>query len=100
MSVMNVVEVEEFSRRFPAERWARVRIALRDGRVVLSSPAQARGGPENPLSDADLVEKFRTLAHPVLGPVRAGRIEALVHALSDDERACDALRDELLQPIH
>jgi len=100
MSVMKVVEVDEFSRLFPSERWARVRIALRDGRTIVSSPTQARGGAENPLTHGEIADKFHTLAHPVLGPARAGRIEALVCALADDERACDVLRDELLQPIH
>jgi len=100
LSVTSVVEVADFSRRFPAERWARVRIALRDGRNLLSAPAQARGGPENPLSDGEIADKFHALADPVLGAGRAGRIQSLVHALADDERACDALRDELLQPVH
>jgi 2-methylcitrate dehydratase PrpD len=100
LSVMELVEVEEFSQRFPAERWARVRIALRDGRSLLSAPAQARGGPENPLTDGEIAHKFHVLADPVLGAGRATRIESLVHALADDERACDALREELLQPIH
>ena len=39
----------EFSDRFPAERWARVRITLGDGRALVSHPARARGNPENPL---------------------------------------------------
>ena len=54
--------------RFPAERWARVEIRLHDGRLLRSEPAQARGDPERPLSDAELREKFFSLAEPVLGP--------------------------------
>ena len=100
LSVMKLVEAEEFSQRFPAERWARVRIALRDGRSLVSSPAQARGGPENPLTDSEIAVKFHAFADPVLGADRAKRIESLVHALAGDERACDALREELLQPVH
>ncbi len=43
VGAITAVEDIEFSRRFPAERWARVRIALRDGRALVSRPAQARG---------------------------------------------------------
>jgi 2-methylcitrate dehydratase PrpD len=100
LSVIKVVEAEDFSRRFPAERWARVRIALRDGRSFLSAPAQARGGPENPLTDGEIADKFHAFADPALGRERAMRIESLVNQLPDDARACHALRDELLQPIH
>jgi 2-methylcitrate dehydratase PrpD len=96
LAVTRVVEVDEFSRRFPAERWARVRIALRDGRTFASSPAQARGGPDNPLTDGEIAGKYHALADPVLGSARAARIESLVHRLVDDEHACGALRDELL----
>ena len=100
VSVTKVVEVDEFSRRFPAERWARVRIALRDGRSFVSSPAQARGGPENPLPDGEIADKFHAFADPVLGAQRAAHIASLVHRLAGDPRGCDRLRTELLQPIH
>jgi 2-methylcitrate dehydratase PrpD len=91
------VEDVEFSRRFPAERWARVRIALADGRTVVSQPAQARGGPDNPLSDDELGEKYRSLAEPALGPARAARIERAVDALVTDRRSLPTLLAELLQ---
>jgi 2-methylcitrate dehydratase PrpD len=93
------VEDVEFSRRFPAERWARVRIALADGRQFVSQPMQARGGPENPLTDDELSRKYRELAVPVLGPERAARIEHCVSVLAEDAGALRALLDELLQPV-
>lgn len=37
-----------------------------------------RGSPERPLSEHDVVEKFRRLAVPVIGPERADRIAAQV----------------------
>lgn len=94
-----LTEVDEFSRRFPAERLARVRIGLRDGRALVSASAQASGGPENPLSDEEIRTKYHALADPSLGEARASRIEALVDALPDDD-ACAALRDELLTSPH
>jgi 2-methylcitrate dehydratase PrpD len=95
LDAMSLTEVGEFSRRFPAERWARVRIDLRDGRSLASAPAVARGGPENPLSDEEIRAKYHALADPVLGAPRAARIEALVDALPADD-ACAALREQLL----
>ncbi len=86
----------DFSRIFPAERWARVRITLRDGRTLVSEPARARGNPENPLSDDEIRTKYHDLAGPVLGPQRSARIEALVESLADDRAALPVLVDELL----
>ena len=94
---MRLTEDAEFSRRFPAERWARVRITLKDGRVLASEPAIARGNPENPLSGHELRGKYRTLAEAVLGVARAARIECLVVALDNDPAALRPLIDNLLQ---
>ncbi|MBA2549310.1 MAG: MmgE/PrpD family protein [Burkholderiaceae bacterium] len=88
----------EFSRRFPAERWARVRITLHDGRILVSEPTRARGNPENPLADDELHTKYRELTEPVLGKQRSVRIEALVDSLPGDRAMLSELTDELLSP--
>jgi len=85
VAMTKLEEADEFSRRFPAQRWARVRIGLRDGRVLASSPAQARGGAENPLSDDELAAKYLSLATPVLGEARAPRIAASIDALPGND---------------
>ena len=97
LAAMKVIEDAEFSRRFPAERWARVRITLKDGRILASEPAIARGNPENPLTDNELRGKYRSLAEPVLGVGRAARIERLVDALQVDRAALRPLIDDLMQ---
>jgi 2-methylcitrate dehydratase PrpD len=97
LAAMKVIEDAEFSRRFPAERWARVRITLRDGRMLASEPAIARGNPENPLTDNELRGKYRSLAEPVLGVGQAARIERLVDALHVDPDALRPLIDDLLE---
>ncbi len=99
LTAMTLTEDADFSRRFPAERWARVRITLNDGRTLVSEPARARGNPENPLSELELHDKYRALAEPVLGVARAERIEQMVAALPTDRVALPALVDELLRPI-
>lgn len=94
-----LVDDAEFSGRFPAERWARVRIALDDGRTLVSEPAQVRGVPENPLTEYELRAKYRQLAEPVLGKARAARIEAWVDTLTKDAAALAALVDDLLGAV-
>ena len=96
---MSVHEDPALSRLFPAERWARVRVTLADGRTLVSEPAVARGSAENPLSDAELVGKYRSYAEPVLGKARAARIEHAVHRLGGERADLTDLLDDLLQPI-
>jgi 2-methylcitrate dehydratase PrpD len=92
-----LTENEDYSRLFPAERWARVRIELNDGRTLVSEPARARGNPENPMSDAELRAKYFDLAEPVLGRKRAQRIERLVSELRHGNTLSELL-EELLTP--
>ena len=54
-------EDEIYNARFPAQRWAHAVIKMLDGSEYRSDPAIARGNPENPLSKAELTEKFETL---------------------------------------
>ncbi len=98
LDLMTLAVDADFSHRFPAERWARARITLCDGRVLVSDPARARGNPENPLSDVEVRSKYRDLAEPVLGSRRTAHIEALVEALPGDGAALNALVNELLSP--
>ena len=88
----------DFDRRFPAERWSRAEIGLRDGRVLRSEPSRAQGDPDTPLSDDRLRDKFFALCDPVLGHPRAKRIEGLVSVLHDDARL-EPLLDELLRVV-
>jgi 2-methylcitrate dehydratase PrpD len=56
---------------FPARRAARLSVVLEDGSVIETGAVEARGEPEAPLSDTDLIEKFLDLADPVAGRARA-----------------------------
>jgi len=97
LETMTLTVDPAFARLFPAERWARVRITLGDGRTLVSAPARARGNPENPLSDDDMRAKYRELAEPVLGDARSVRIASLVDALPAERNAFDHLVGELLR---
>jgi len=95
---MTLIDAPEFSAKFPAERWARAVVTLADGRRLTSDPAIARGNPENPLSEAEALEKYRDLAGPVLGPRRASAIEKEVAALGRENRPLQPRLDLLLRP--
>jgi 2-methylcitrate dehydratase PrpD len=99
IATMSLSENLDFSRHFPSERWARVRVTLADRRTLRSEPACARGNPENPLSDAELREKYRELATPVLGRERATAIETAVDAITTEAPALRVLIEALLAPV-
>lgn len=70
---IRLVEAAEFSRRFPAERLARLRIVLKSGQIVESETMTARGDRGRPLADADLLAKFNVSA-ALLGSERSAQL--------------------------
>jgi 2-methylcitrate dehydratase PrpD len=59
--------------------WTRVTVRLRDGRVLGSPPRGASGHPDQPLTDAQLRDKFLQCAAPVIG---AGEAEGVADQLA------------------
>ena len=60
--------------------WTRVTVRLRDGRLLAGKPRGASGHPDQPLTDAQLRDKFLGCAVPVLGQDEAeGVAEQLTH---------------------
>lgn len=57
----------EFSANFPVMRAARVKVSLKNGRVIEQFAPYRKGDPESPLSDVDLNDKFMELAPPIIG---------------------------------
>jgi 2-methylcitrate dehydratase PrpD len=85
-----------FTRRFPAERIARVTIALDDGEELVSGPTAARGDPDSPLEDEEVMLKFRSLACR-LGDDRRLHIERAVADVDLSGSGVDALLDAILR---
>lgn len=69
-----VREEPRHSARFPAGRWSDVTARLRDGRVISSGDVNARGGPEAPLSEADIRAKLGAMTDHVLSKERVAAL--------------------------
>ena len=75
---MIVTESDDYNAAFPARRIAHVTLVLKDGRQLTSPPTEARFDPEHPVGDAEVREKFHTLADPCIGAPKALAIERVV----------------------
>ncbi len=62
------------SKGYPNQRAAQVDIDLKDGSRLSYFQPYRKGDPELPLTDEELNAKFKELADPVLGQVRAERL--------------------------
>jgi 2-methylcitrate dehydratase PrpD len=71
----------ECDRIFPLQFPAVLRVHLRDGSVEEERVMQNRGGPGNPLSDAELERKFTLNATQALSPEAAERLASAIFDL-------------------
>lgn len=69
------------------KRWAEVHMTLTDGRVLKDAPRTPRGDTDQPLSDAEISQKFHLFTDPILGSDRATEIEELCHSFDQLDRA-------------
>ncbi|RVA62084.1 MmgE/PrpD family protein [Mesorhizobium sp. M7A.F.Ca.CA.004.09.1.2] len=98
LSRITVRESERHSVRFPSGRWADVAITTTDGRVLASGDVHARGGPEAPLTLAEIEAKYMEFATPVLGQGRASAIRDAVLSLADQDSRFSDLSVLLYDP--
>jgi len=79
-ALMKKVTVEldpQLDASFPAQRAARVRIQLENGKSEEHLQPTRKGDPDMPLSDQELNDKFLELAGPVLGTKAEKKLEQL-----------------------
>ena len=62
MPKVTVVEDPEIAAAYPGRRMARLRVELKDGMVLDHFQQTRKGDPDDPLTDAELIEKFDELA--------------------------------------
>ena len=92
-------EVPHYTERFPAERQADVTCVMRDGRRLERREVACPGDPSRPMSDDELVAKFRALAEPVMTEATASVVERTISGLAADCDNSSQLRELLLNPI-
>lgn len=81
MRKVTIIEDPQLTAGFPSMRAARVAIVTDDGARHEHFAPYRKGDPEEPLSDADLNDKFDELAGPVLGASRARELREAVWRL-------------------
>lgn len=74
---VRILESTELTAQFPAQRWARVTLRLADGTSTTSALTRARGDPEDPLTDDEILDKFRRYTAR-LGETRAERLALVI----------------------
>jgi 2-methylcitrate dehydratase PrpD len=84
VALISIQESADYNQNFPTRRLGDLTLELTDGRRLRSGTLNARGGPENPLSETDIVAKYRGYAIPALGEKRARALEAAVRGLTDE----------------
>lgn len=72
------VEDDDLDRFYPERYATKLTVTTRQGAVHTRRIDWARGTPENPMGDAEIVAKFRRLAGERDGPIRGDRIADLV----------------------
>ncbi len=78
--------------RYPRGIPNRLRIALADGRTLVREVEFPRGHAMNPMTDAEVEQKFRRLVEPRFGKERANRILASCWDLENVKNASDLIR--------
>ena len=73
----------ELTAQFPQARAARVRIILRDGRMLKHFSPHRKGDPAAPLSDQELDDKFAELVTPVIGQQAMERLRQQIWQLDE-----------------
>ena len=71
------------SARYPTGIPNRLTVTLDDGRQVMREVEFPRGHAKNPMTDAEVEHKFRTLVEPVFGKKRAAKILKRLWKLED-----------------
>ena len=87
-------ETKEYE-TYPAAFPGGVRIRLRDGRTLEADFPHQRGGPENPLSRQEVLEKFRENAGRALPEEALEALEHTILALDDQHDVRGLLRERV-----
>ena len=83
ISRMNVEEDPEFTRRYPDEINCRIEVTTASGKQLAAHTAYPKGHPSNPMTDAEIEAKFRSLSAGLLTAQQCDRALNLLWHLED-----------------
>ena len=83
--LVRCVPDDEATKSFPHEFPCLLRVTLADGSVHEHRVEHTRGGPDRPLTPAELAQKFRLNVEPALGAARCSHALDLITGLRDLE---------------
>jgi 2-methylcitrate dehydratase PrpD len=89
---------KELDALFPARRIAIVEIDLSDGTTLASPRTEARGDPEDPLSETEIIAKAEAALAPRLGAVAFAELRAMIDRIESAEHV-RPLVDRLLSGL-
>src|SRR5262245_10585394 len=82
----------ELNKRYPNGIPNRLTLKLADGRVLVREVEFPRGHAHNPMTDAEVEQKFRSMVEPRYGKEKADRIVAACWGLEKLKNATDLVR--------
>ena len=97
ISRMNVEEDPEFTRRYPDEINCRIEVTTASGKQLAAHTAYPKGHPSNPMTDAEIEAKFRSLSAGLLTAQQCDRALNLLWHLEDQPNLGE-LFDTLVVP--
>ena len=79
---MTLSEQSDYNDAFPGERYAHVILTLKNGQKLTSERTKSTWDADQPPSDQDMIDKFHTLADPVLSRKEAENLVDLVFGMN------------------
>jgi 2-methylcitrate dehydratase len=83
MDRIRISENLEFTKKFPASGECRIEITTKKGERYVEQGSYPKGHAKNPMTDAEVERKFRTLCHDLLSQDRCDAIVKTVSALDE-----------------
>jgi 2-methylcitrate dehydratase len=80
---MNVEADAEYTRRYPDEINCRIEVTTTSGKQLAAHATYPKGHPRNPMTDAEIDAKFRSLSAELLAPRQYDRALSLLWSLED-----------------
>ena len=80
---MNVEEDPEYTGRYPNEINCRIEVTTAEEKLLTAHSAYPKGHPRNPMTEAEIDAKFRSLSAELLSPQQCDRALNLLWCLED-----------------